>query len=328
MKRTVALNGCGKVGRALLNYWLEAAERPKISLIRRRHSQWRCDDGIAYSDIKRFLDEDYFPAQPLEPVSEILSCPFDVWFELTPSDLDQAEPTHDLLRQLLAAGRSLIMANKAPLAYDYLSLKQTADANGVLLGLSGVLGASLPSYAVGYYGTMGAEILELAGILNATTNFVLEKMEQGDSFRQAIDQAVALGIVEPDWQSDVTGKDSAMKLTILASVLLEKNVALDLTRVRGIDHLTPADMAREKSAGRRYKLIARYRDGLISVAPESVASHDLFYHITGSQKILWLKTRQLSDMSVINTQTTLAEVAASLQRDLVWLDRELTNRRL
>lgn len=170
--------------------------------------------------------------------------------------------------------------------------------------------------------------MSYCGSLNATTNFVLEKMEQGDSFRQAIDQAVAIGIAEPDWQSDVSGADSALKMTILASVLLEKNVALDFSRVRGIDHLTPADMARERSAGRRYKLIARYRDGQISVAPESVAPHDLFYHITGSQKILWLKTRQLSDMSVINTQTTLAEVAASLQRDLVWLDRELTNRRL
>ena len=327
MKKTVALNGCGRVGRALLRYWLAQPARPKICLIRRRHSQWRCDNGIDDAALVRFLEEDYFPDQPLEPLNELLSSPFSVWFELTPSDLSRAQVSHAFLKQLLAAGRSLIMANKAPLAYDYLSLKQAADANRVLLGLSGVLGASLPSYAVGYYGTMGAEILELAGILNATTNYVLERMERGESFRQAIDQAVALGIAEPDWQSDISGQDSGLKMTILASVLLEKNVPLDLSRVHGIEHISPADMARERAAGRRYKLIARYRDGQICVAPESVEPHDLFYHITGSQKIVWLKTRQLSDMSVINTQTTLAEVAASLQRDLVWLERELNNRR-
>ncbi|HHT20377.1 MAG TPA: hypothetical protein GXZ74_02905 [Tissierellia bacterium] len=320
----VALNGCGRVGRALIEHWLTQEDMPKIVLIRRKNYQWRRKDGLSREELSTFLDTGRFPRTKVKSIQDNLyDRDIDVWFELTPTDLSQAERVHRDMQSVLISGVSIIFANKAPVVHDYLKLKRLADSFGAELGLSAVMGASLPGLALARYGAMGATITELAGSLNATTNFVLEQMEQGQTFEQAIDQAVRLGIAEGDWSQDIDGIDSAIKLSILASVLFERNVPLDRSRIQGIRHLTPAMIQRLKAQDKRYKLIARYREGEVSVSAEECSIDQLFYHIGGSQKILWLATKELSDMSVMSGRSGLAEVAASLQRDLVAIQQEL-----
>lgn len=320
----IALNGCGRVARALIRHWLEQPAMPNIVLIRREKYQWRNDQGISRVELEQFLETGDFPTAEVSSIQETISdSVIDVWFEMTPTDLSQAERKHTEMTQLLQAGISIVFANKAPVVYDYMGLKRQADETGSRLGLSAVMGASLPGFALGHYGAMGATITEMAGILNSTTNFLLEEMEQGDSFDGAIAKAVDLGIAEGNWAQDVDGIDSGIKMSILASVLFERNISLDLDHVQGIRHITPDMITIQKEQKKRYKLVARYRDGKVSVSLEEFEVDQIFYHITGSQKILWLDTLELSEMSVINGKTGLPEVAASLHRDLEWIKQEL-----
>ena len=85
--------------------------------------------------------------------------------------------------------------------------KDTSRSCKSQLGLSGVLGASLPSYALAHYGFLGSKIKSLEGILNGTSNFILEKMEEGLDFSQALKLARELGIAEPDSTRDISGID-------------------------------------------------------------------------------------------------------------------------
>lgn len=316
----IALNGCGRVGKALLQFWEKQAADVQVVYIRRSNSQWRVDQGIDSSELQRFIEQDYFPGDMPEELDQFLSeCPIDIWIELTPTDLDKASAVHERLLQVLERRIPIIIANKAPVVYDYMALKRAADANQVGIGLSAVMGASLPSFALGHYGAMGANIESMAGILNGTTNFLLDQMEQGKSFESALDLAIQRGIAETDWAYDVDGIDSAVKMTILASVIMNQNVALDMQNVTGIRKLSSERIAELKTQQKRYKLVARYTSGVVRVAPEVVSINDIFYHVGGANKILHLKTRELSEMSVIGGKSGLPEVAASMHRDLLWL---------
>lgn len=315
----VAVNGCGRVGKALLRHWGAQESDVQVVLLRRSNGQWRTDEGALPKDLPSLENMDYLK-EPLQILDQIVKeCPIDVWFELTPTDLGAAKAVHERIMKILEKGISVVLANKAPVLHDYTSLKKAADRHGAVLGLSAVMGASLPSYALGHYGAMGSRILSMQGILNGTTNFMLANMEAGDSFDKALAEALADGIAEPNWAYDVDGVDSGVKMAILASVLCDRNVPLDLKRVRGIRDITPQAMAKARTRNERFRLVASWQDGQVSVEPRRYAIDELFYHVTGSNKILQIKTDTLSEMSVLGGKSGLREVAASMHRDMLWM---------
>lgn len=313
----IGINGVGRVAKALLTHWKQVAPELEIQFLRRSNGQWKSRDGVAVSQLPDFNEPAMFqdPLEDLEPLLDSTS--IDVWCELTPTDLDQAEQVYDRVKTVLNRGISVIIANKAPILSDYVGLKAIADASGAKLGLSAVMGASLPSYALGYYGALGSNVNQMAGILNGTTNFILDQMEQGLRFEEALQLAQERGIAEPKWQYDVDGFDSGIKMAILASVLTNQNVPLKAENVQGIRQLELLDIQKARSSNKRYKLVARYQTGQVTVRPELFPINHLFYHVSGSNKLLQLETDTLSDMTVIGGKSGLPEVAASMHRDLL-----------
>ena len=164
----VAINGHGRVARALLKHWEKLDNPPNVVLVRNSSHEWMGDNyrGQALSEKRKDL-------------GQLDDLRIDYWFELTPARDDQAKEIHSQLMELADRGISLIIANKIPLLYNYKALKDRADKNKAFLGLSGVLGAALPSQALVHYGTLGTEIISMEAILNGTTNFILDDMEEG-----------------------------------------------------------------------------------------------------------------------------------------------------
>lgn len=310
----IVLNGCGRVGKALLQHWKNHPSDVHIAAIRRSDRQWINHEKRTVEEI----DIEYLDFQePLQGIDEFLDQQtVDIWFELTPTDLNRASDVHTMICKVLEKNIHVIFANKAPVLHDYVSLKQTADAHGVRLGLSAVMGASLPSYALAHYGALGSRILSMKGILNGTTNFILAEMEQGKSFEQSLDKALQIGIAEPKWQYDIDGIDSAVKMSILASVVTNKNVPLDMDQIKGIRTIDQKHIQELEKNQKRYKLVASFKEGTVSVQPEVFSIHELFYHVNGSDKVLYLETDTLSNMSVLGGKSGLKEVAASMHRDL------------
>lgn len=312
----VVLNGCGSVGQALLQHWKDIEADVRVAAIRRSDRQWVNRDGCALQAIE--LNK--LPFEPLEEVEVFLeNNQFKVWFELTPTDLNKAQEVHARILKVLQKGISVVFANKAPVLHDYMTLKNTADEKKADLGMSAVMGASLPAYALAHYGAMGAKILAMKGILNSTTNFILAHMEKGMTFAEALYKAQEEGIAEPHWEYDIDGIDSAVKMTILASVISAQNVKFDPALVKGIRTIDASQIEMLKKEHKRYKLVASYKAGRISVEPEIFSNDELFYHVNGSDKVLYLQTDTLSDMSVLNGHSGLREVAASMHRDLLMM---------
>lgn len=316
----IALNGCGRVSKALLQLWLRKNISANIVLLRRSTTQYRQDTGISPTHLFEFIQKDTGVDQEREPLDEILNtCPIDVWVEMTPTDLSQAETHYHKIYKILQKGISVITANKSSVLYDYASLHRIAKKAGAKIGLSAVMGASLPSFALGHYGTLGSEIISIEGILNGTSNFILDEMENSSSFQKALNKAIQLGIAESNYTYDIEGIDSGIKMSILASVLLGKNIPFDQNKIHGISHLQSHEILQLKDRRQRVKLVARYAKGSVTVSPEIFPMEHLFYHVNGPNKLLRLVTDDLSEITVIGGKSGLTEVAASMHRDLCWI---------
>lgn len=320
----VGLHGFGRVGRALIRHWIEISADVKVVFIRNSRHQWVSEEGFQKEELQSILDGDHGGEAYGEDLSSLLKrVPVDYLFELTPTDLSQVSETHQRIMEVLAAGISVIFANKGPVLRDYGALRAKADEMGVGLGLSAVMGASLPSYALMHYGAMGSKVLEIKGILNGTTNYLLSMMEEGKPFIESIERAVDEGIAESNYAYDVDGIDAAVKMSIIASVLEGRTITYKREDVSGIRSVTFMDFKEAESKHSKLKLIARYKDAKVTVSVEEVPFDDLYYHVNGPEKILTISTDKLSEMSVVGGRSGLGEVAASLHRDLLYLQEIL-----
>ncbi|MFN8460047.1 MAG: homoserine dehydrogenase, partial [Anaerolineae bacterium] len=183
----------------------------------------------------------------------------DTVVEISYTNLTSGQPAIDHCRAAFESGKHVVTANKGPVALAYQPLSALATATGARFGIEGTVMSGTPSLRLALVGLAGNDIIELRGILNGTTNFILTKMEEGLSYEAALQQAQELGYAEADPTADVEGHDAAGKVAILANVVW--NVALKPAEVvcQGITHLTQADIQQAKIEGKRWKLIGRAR---------------------------------------------------------------------
>jgi homoserine dehydrogenase len=147
-----------------------------------------------------------------------------------------------------------------------------------------------------------ASLQSFRGIINSTTNIILTRMEQGESFEQAVKHCQELGIAETDPSNDVDGWDAAVKVAALVTVLMDtpcKPAQVERTGIRG---LTPAMIAAATREGRRWKLVAsaeRTEGGVrMRVAPELVEPSSSLYGMNGGAAGLQLRTDVLGDLTI------------------------------
>jgi homoserine dehydrogenase len=176
------------------------------------------------------------------------------------------EPAREYVLAAMRAGRHVVTANKQLLAEHGEELWATAREHGVQLRFEAAVGGVVPVIRVLQESLAAAHVERLHGIVNGTTNFILTRMaETGASYDDALAEAQALGYAEADPTDDVTGKDAAAKMAILARLAFNTPVALSDVRYEGITHITAEDMAYARTLGLGLKLIGtaeRVGDGL------------------------------------------------------------------
>lgn len=316
----IAINGFGRVGKALLEFLKNVNDDIEVVYIGRSKRHW-LSNGVSVSKIN--MDEINFSEkneEDFEILDILKQTRPDFWFELTQTSIENKRESYTLVKSLLEARINVILANKSPLLYDYVELKRIADENEVYMGLSAVMGASLPTFYTGYYGTMGSEIIKIEAILNGTSNFVLNKIEEGYSLAESIKIAIDMGIAEPNYSYDIDGIDSAIKMNIITKVLLNKNIELDLTKVLGLRSIKEEVVRESLKDNKRFKLIAKYEDGVIDVRPKKIPFDDVFSNVSQSQKAIRFTTQTLSDITITGGKSGLLEVSASMYRDLCWIE--------
>jgi homoserine dehydrogenase len=220
------------------------------------------------------------------PADVLADLPMDLVLEASPVDLKTGEPGLGVCRTSLRRGIPVVLANKGPLVLAYSELQALAQAHGGALGYSATVCGALPVVNIGQRDLIAADIIELAGIFNATTNFILGEMAAGRAYADALEEAQRRGIAETDPSLDVEGWDTANKLVIIANSFLRVQVSLADVAVQGITGVTAEDLRAARTSGNTIKLVARAerKDGggyRLSVRPTIVPIHSFLGQCDG-----------------------------------------------
>jgi homoserine dehydrogenase len=186
------------------------------------------------------------------------------------------EPARDYVLRAMRAGKHVVSANKLLLSQHGEELWACAREHGVQLRFEAAVAGVVPVIRVLQESLAAAHVERIHGIVNGTTNYILSEMARGGlAYADALSQAQALGYAEADPTDDVTGRDAAAKMAILARLAFDTPVHLDQVVYEGIEHITPDDIAYAQELGLGLKLIGtaeRVTDGL------SVRVHPAFLY--------------------------------------------------
>ena len=169
-------------------------------------------------------------------------------------------PAYEFVSSALKAGKNVVTANKLLIAAHYRELVTLAKENGVALRCTAAAGGGIP-WLTSLERTAAQEpILRVSGIMNGTTNFILDTMHRsGGSFTDALQEAQRLGYAERDPADDLNGADIRRKLVISSNIAYGCVIDEGEVATEGIEHITGADIAAFKRMNRVCKLIAASR---------------------------------------------------------------------
>ena len=237
-----------------------------------------------------------------DSTSVIQNSQADVMFENSPVNTQTGQPALDHIRMALNLGQHAITANKGPVVHGFRELTELAASKGKTFRFeSTVLGGS-PVFSVFREAFPLAELASFKGILNATTNIILSRMENGESYDDAVRHCQSIGVAETDPSNDVDGWDAAIKVAALITVLMDTPFTPQEVNPTGIRGITPEMIAQAKAEGKRYKLVCaveKMGDQIQArVAPELLDATSPLYGIMNSSTGVSFRTDVLPDYSI------------------------------
>lgn len=247
---------------------------------------------------------------------------YDVLVELSVLSIrERGEPALSHIREALRRQRHVVTANKGPLAFAYEELGSLVQQSGVQLLHESAVMDGAPLFGLVRASLRGCTIQGVSGILNSTTNFVLNEMERGVSLADAVCTAQAEGFAEADPSHDLEGWDAAAKVTVLANALLgARQTPLDVDR-QGIAGVSPAQVQKVLRAGKRLKLVCRaWRDGeavRTRVRLEELPPEHPFSTMSGSGSVLRIETDLMGPIIVAQEEPTLSDTAYGVLNDML-----------
>lgn len=337
----IGIIGCGGVGKAFLKLLKEKEQflkeeklDIKVKYILEYYGGIYDKNGISLDEIINFNEKEKditkFPKggnKDIDFNSMLCNKDVDLIVVMTPTNKDTGEPGLSFIRGALENGIHVVTSDKGPILIDYHGLKSIAHKNSVQLAIGCTTGGALPSVNAGFIDLAGASIKSIEGVLNGTTNFILDEMEQGTmTYEEALLKAKELGIAEANPTLDVEGWDTASKLLILTNVLMNENKTLRDILVEGITSLTPEDMQYVKKQGKRFKLIGKteIKEGktVMTVKPEIIDNDHPLFNVCGKNKAVKYVSDTLGDLTIIGGASGVRPAAASILRDIINIKRD------
>ncbi len=232
------------------------------------------------------------------------------------------EPARTYMLRALEAGKHVVTANKQVLSQHGEEIYEAARRGGAQLRFEAAVGGVVPVIRVIHETLAAAHIERVHGIVNGTTNFILSEMAAtGASYEEALREAQALGYAEADPTDDVTGKDAAAKMAILARLAFDTPVSLAQVPYEGIEHLTADDLEYARDLGLGLKLIgtAERVDGKLSVRVHPAflyAGHPLA-NVHGPYNAVTVESRAITEITMSGPGAGGPQTASAVLGDVV-----------
>ncbi|MBN1679280.1 MAG: homoserine dehydrogenase [Anaerolineae bacterium] len=332
----IAMLGYGKVARALARLLLRKTDTLRqeydltfdVTGIATRSRGSAIDPaGLDLEEALRLVDSgdrlDALHQGP--PVADTLefiaACPTDVIMEATWLNPQTGQPATDYVRAALQAGRHVVTANKGPVAYAYRELSALARQNNCGFFFESTVMDGAPVLGIGREALLATTVNRIRGILNSTTNLVLTGLEEGLTFDAAVASAQAVGVAEANPSNDLEGWDAAVKIVVLANVLMGADLRpQDVDRV-GITDITGEDIKAAIAEKGRIKLICEaVREGDLvraSVRPIWLPLSDPLCHVSRTSSAVTLETDTLHHLTLVEGDTDPTTTAYGMLVDML-----------
>ncbi|WP_256842200.1 homoserine dehydrogenase [Ornithinimicrobium cryptoxanthini] len=317
----VALLGAGTVGAAVAKAMVARAE-----LYAQRVGAPLELVGIAVRDLGRPRDltgilPDLLTDDPGSLVEDV-----DIVIEV----MGGIELSQELITRALGAGADVVTANKQLIAQHGVELEATAERLGRTLVYEAAVVAAVPVLHVVSQALVGDEIRSIHGIVNGSTNYILDTVARlGVPFQEAVQQAGDLGYLEADPTEDLEGLDAAAKIVILARLAWGVDVTLEDVKREGITGLTDQDFEAARGTGQVIKLIASAsRSGSsaeprveVAVRPTLVSADHPFALTREGMNMVIIDSESAGSLRLSGAGAGGDETASAVLGDLITLAR-------
>jgi homoserine dehydrogenase len=260
----------------------------------------------------------------LEPLQIIENIDAEIVLELTPTNLTDGEPGLSHITSAMKYGKNVITVNKGPLSVAFSSLIELANYNGIIFKFSGTVGGGTPILEFAKRCLKGDRIVSFKGILNGTTNFILSKMEEGLTFKNALKDAQIKGYAETVPSLDIDGFDAAAKLVIMANWLMGMKVALEDVNRNGITKVKTQEVAKAIKKGNAIKLIASCENKRLVVKPMEVSKLDPIC-VNGTLNSVTFSLEYAGNQTIIGRGAGGIETASAVLRDMIEIRENIIN---
>ena len=228
----------------------------------------------------------------------------------------------------LAAGKSVVTANKALMASAGEEVMEAAEAAGVDIAFEASVGGGIPIIGPLKHSLTGNEIQTVMGIVNGTTNYMLTRMaENGLDYDTALAEAQAKGFAEADPTADVDGHDAAAKIAILSSIAFNSRVVMSQVPTQGIRSLAPEDIAYAREMGYAIKLLAiarRMPDGIdVRVHPTMIRTSHPLASVNGVYNAIYVIGDAVGETMFFGEGAGSLPAASAVVGDLVEVSRRI-----
>jgi homoserine dehydrogenase len=253
-----------------------------------------------------------------------------VVIEVSYTNIETGQPAYDHFKTALEAGKHLVTTNKGPVALFLDDLEELARERGVHFRYEGTVLSGTPCLNLAQLCLAGADISEIRGIMNGTTNFILTQMEHGMEYADALRQAQELGYAEAKPDADVEGWDAVAKVVIVGRSLMGLPVHVSDVQREGITGVSRQDVEEALQEGYRFKLLATVsRSGggfTASVAPRKVSLDDPLAAVMGPVNAVTLVTDTLGEVTIVGPGAGKRETGYSLLVDILEIHRRVSCR--
>ena len=260
----------------------------------------------------------------LEPLQIIENIDAEIVLELTPTNLTDGEPGLSHITSAMKYGKNVITVNKGPLSVAFSSLIELANYNGIMFKFSGTVGGGTPILEFAKRCLKGDRIVSFKGILNGTTNFILSKMEEGLTFKNALKDAQIKGYAETVPSLEIDGFDAAAKLVIMANWLMGMKVALEDVNRNGITKVKTQEVTKAIKKGNAIKLIASCENKRLVVKPMEVSKLDPIC-VNGTLNSVTFSLEYAGNQTIIGRGAGGIETASAVLRDMIEIRENIIN---